>query len=220
MGKPMKRCHGITEPFWTALSEDRRLIWKYASRGIGLLLALLVAKTGNAWFDWSLSALTAIFLMIAIETQRSYSKYSPRWRKANIRLLIFLGSWGIAFIGIAYFSQAAFIASVRVFVDDVGPALGRRHDALFPSVLLAMFAIATPIAVIRVVRQLSIEQLIYHLPRQGLKNLFMRRPHKATSFATFAGIELALLAVCLMYASTVAMLAKSFMLIVGTASAG
>lgn len=216
----MKRCHGITEPYWADLPEDRRLIWKYTSRGIGLLLALLVAKTGNAYFDRSLSALTAIFLMIAIETQRSYSKYSPRWRKANIRLLIFLGSWGIAFIGIAYFSQAAFIASVKVFVDEVEPALRRDQHALVPYVLVPMFAIATPIAVIRVIRQLSIEQLIYHLPRQGLKNLFIRRPYKATSFAPFAYIELALLTVCLMYASTVAMLAKSFMLIVGTLSAG
>ena len=216
----MKRCYGMTEPFWSTLSEDRRLIWKYASRGIGLLLALLVVKTGNAGFDWSLSALTAIFLMIAIETQRSYSRYSPRWRKANIRLLIFLGRWGIAFIGIAYFSQAAFIAGVKVFADDVGPALSRHHHVLFPFVVLSMFAIATPVAVIRTVRQLGIEQLIYHLPQQGLKNLFIRKPYKATSFATFACIELALLAVCLMYASTVAMLAKSLMLIVGTLSAG
>lgn len=215
----MKRCHGITEPFWAALPEDRRLIWKYTSRGIALLLALLVARTGNSWFDWSLSTLTAIFLMIAIETQRSYSKYSPRWRKANIRLLIFLGSWGIAFIGIAYFSQAAFIATVKVFADEVGPALGRGHHVLVPYVLIVMFAIATPVAVIRVIRQLSIEQLIYHLPRQGLKNLFIRRPYKATSFATFACVELALLMVCLMYASTAAMLAKNVMLIVGTLSA-
>jgi hypothetical protein len=216
----MKRCHGITEAFWSTLSEDRRLAWKYCSRAIGLLIALLVVKTGNAYVDWSLTAVTAIFLMIAIETQRSYSKLSPRLRKANIRFLIFLGSWGITFAGIVYFSQTAFVAGARVFAHEVSPALGREHHVLTPYVLLAIFAIALPVAVIRVFRQLRIEQLIYHMPRERLKNLLIRRPYKATSFAEFAYVELVMLFVCFMYASIVAALLKCLIFIVSASAAG
>lgn len=95
---------------------------------MALLMTFLVVKTGNAYIDWLLTSATAIVLMIAIETQRSYSKLSPRLRKANVRALIFLGSWGVALIGIAYFSQVAFLACLEVFAKDVLPALGRtRH---------------------------------------------------------------------------------------------
>lgn len=218
----MKKCQGITELFWSTLSEDQRLAWKFASRATGLLMALLmallVAKTGNIFVDWGLTAVTALFLMIAIETQRSYSKLSPRLRKANIRILMFLGSWGIAFAGIAYFSQAAFLASIKVFADEVVPALGRHRHILFTYILLIIFASCVPIAVIRTVRQLKIEQLIYHMPREGLKDIFIRRHFKADSFATFACIELGILMVCTLYISVVVTLAKSFLLIVRTLS--
>lgn len=216
----MKRCQGITEAFWSAMSEDHRLAWKYASRIIGLIAALLVAKTGNVYVDGILTAVTAIFLMIAIETQRSYSKLGPRLRKASIRVLIFLGSWGIAFVGIAYFSQAAVIASARIVVDEMFSVLGQDQPALLSYICFALFVIAVPVAVNRVLRQLSIEQLIYHVPRQALKNLFIRRPQKAASFPMFACIELALLIVCLMYVSVVAALVKSFLSIVGASYAG
>jgi hypothetical protein len=210
----MKKCQGITEHFWSNLSEDRRLAWKYSTRLVGLLLALLVTKTGNPYVDWCLPAATAIFLMIAIETQRSYSKLSPRLRKANIRLLVFLGSWAVAFLGIVYFSQSAFVASAQVFADQMRPLLKRDYPPLLTSIMLAVFAGAILIAVIRVLRQLNIEQLIYHLPRQGLINLFVKKPFRATSFGAFAYVELALLMVCLMYASAAAALIKCLIAIV------
>lgn len=210
----MKRSQGITQAFWESLSEDRKLAWKYTSRMIGLLLASLVTKTGNAYIDWVLPALTAIFFMIAIETQRSYSKLSPRLRKANVRVLVFMGSWGIALAGIVYFSQAAFIASVQVFFEQVRPALDRGRPAVPSYVMPILFALAAPVAIIRVLRQLGVEQLIYHLPRHGLKEFFIRRRFRVTSFAMFAHVELSLLMVCLIYASVVAELAKSLVLIV------
>lgn len=218
----MKKCYGITEPFWSSLSEDHRLVWKYVSRSIGLvaalLMALLVLKTGNIFIDWALTAATTVFLMIAVETQRSYSKLSPRMRKANIRLLIFLGSWGIAFIGIAYFSQAAFVASARVLAQDVLPAVGRSRHAIFSLGFLAISIACVPIAVIRVIRQLSIEELIYHLPQRGLKDFFIRRPYKATSFAMFAYTELMFMMICLVYTSAMVTLIKSFLFLVATFS--
>jgi hypothetical protein len=218
----MRRCQGITEPYWSSLSEDHRLVWKYASRAIGLLMGLLmahsVANTGNIYLDWGLTAVAAIFLMIAIETQRSYSKFSPRLRKANTRALIFLGSWGVAFIGIIHLSQTAFITSVKVFVDEVWPVLGQNHHILVPYVFVAIFAISVPIAIIKVVRQLSIEQLIYYMPRKGLKNIFIRRPYRATSFSMFAYVELTLLMVCFMYTAAVLMLVQNFLFLINMLS--
>ncbi|TWI69117.1 hypothetical protein IP91_00183 [Pseudoduganella lurida] len=218
----IKKCHGITESFWQNFPEDNKLGWKYLSRAIGLVMALLmtvlVVKTGNIYVDWVLSVATAIVVAIATETQRSYSKLSPRLRKANVRVLISLGSWGVAFIGIAYFAQTALIACLKVFADDVLPAVSRNRNLLSACLFLGTSIACAPIAVIRVIRQLGIEQMIFYLPKEGLKNIFIKRPYKANSFATFAYFELTLMLVCLMYSSVVVMLVKSCMAIVAALS--
>lgn len=211
----MRRCLGITEPFWTTLSEDQRIIWKFSSRAIGIALALLVVKTGRPYLDWCIATVTAIFFMIAIETQRSYSKLNPRLRKACIRVIIFMGTWGIAVLGIAYFSQAVLLACAQVFANEISPNIGPDGSRPSAYILVLAFLFAMPVAIIRVFRQLRITELIYHLPRQGLKNLFMHRLHKATSFSTFAHAELVLMLICLMYASVVAAMTDAWMRILG-----
>lgn len=218
----MKKCYGITEPFWEKFPEDHRLGWKYLSRSIGLMMALLmtvlVVKTGSVYADWALTVVTATVLAIAIETQRSYSKLSPRLRKTNVRVLICLGRWGVAFIGIAYFSQTAFIACLKVLAQDVLPAMGRSRYILSAYLFFGISVVCAPIAVIRAVRQLSIEKLIYDLPYEGLKNIFIKRPYKATSFEIFAAFELTVMIVCVLYSSVVIILVKSLLAIVSAFS--
>jgi hypothetical protein len=74
----MSKCQGITEPCWVSLTEDQRIKWKYFSRLVALIGALFVTKTGNAYFDWLLMAITSIFFIAVIESQRSYSRLTTQ----------------------------------------------------------------------------------------------------------------------------------------------
>jgi len=207
----MRKCQGITEPCWASLSEDHRVSWKYFSRIVAIIGAFFVTKTGNPYIDWSLVAITAIFLVIVIETQRSYSRLSLKFRKRSVRVAISLGSWGITVLGIAMFSQAGLVSAATVLSNEVIPSLNRSSDLLAQVIIVGTFLVAVPIALIRSFRQLRFEELIYTLPRNGLKQLLVFKQPKATSFPLFACMELSALLVCLVYASSVAEIAKVVM---------
>lgn len=210
----MRKCLGITEPYWSSLSEEHRTSWKYFSRFVALIGALFVTKTGNGYIDWTIGAFTAAFLVLVIETQRSYSKLKPLYRKRCIRIVISLGSWGVAVFGAAIFAHASIASAATVFSSDVMPALNSGSDSLVKVLTFAIFLVAFPVAVLRSFRQLRFEELIYHLPRNGLKQLLVFKQPKAMSFPMFAYMELAALLVCLVYASSVADLVKTTMSIV------
>ena len=149
--------------------------------------------------------------MIVIETQRSYSRLRPSFRKLNIRIAIGLGSWGIALLGVAIFSHAAIAAGATVLATDVLPVLRRSSNVLTQSVTLLAFLIALSVAVVRTFRKLNVKELVCNLPRNGLKQLLVHKKPKATSFVLFAYMELSALLVCLVYASSVAEVAKIFL---------
>lgn len=207
----MRKCLGVTEPCWSSLSEEHRTSWKYFSRSIALIGALFVTKTGNIYIDWTIAAFTAAFLMIVIETQRSYSKLKPLYRRRCIRIAISLGSCGVAVFGAAIFAHASIAAAATVFSSEVMPALNSNSAPLVKILTFGIFFVTFPIAVLRSLRQLRFEELIYHLPRNGLKQLLVYKQPKATSFPMFAHMELSALLVCLVYASSVADLVKTTM---------
>lgn len=207
----MKKCLGITESIWANLSEDQRFTWKFASRFAAAIGAYFVVKTGIDWFDWTLGTITGLFLLNFIESQRSYSKQTPVRRKRKVRVAIFLGSWGIAIFGIAYFPQVALSATAPIFSREVLPALKQSTSVYFQLVVMVSFTAALFVAIFRTFRNLQVEELIYHLPRRGLKKLLVMRQHKATDFWQFALIELLALAVCLVYASSVAEIVQIYL---------
>lgn len=205
----MGKCQGITEQYWKdEVNEDERLFWKAFCRLLSLVTAVAVYKTGIVWFDWTLGALTAVFAFIIIETQRSYSKLSPRLRRRCVRSAIFLGSWGIAALGIVYFAENSVLAMADIFAHSVIPGLSRSREPWTPYLMLSLFLIAAPIGVMRVLRRLGIEHVIYHRPRAGLKRLLLHKYPRVTSFQEFAHVELAVIFASLIYASAFAAVAK------------
>ena len=209
----MRKCQGITESCWSSLTEDHRVSWKYFCRIVAIIGTFFVTKTGNPYIDWPLVVLTAIFLVIVIETQRSYSRLSPQFRKRSVRVAIFLGSWGITVLGIAVFSQVGLVSAATVLSNEVLPSLNKSSDPLVQIIMVGAFIVAVPIALIRSVRQLRVEELIYTLPRNGLKRLLVFKQLKATSFPLFAYMELSALLFCLIYSSSVAEIAKVAMVL-------
>jgi hypothetical protein len=149
--------------------------------------------------------------MIIIETQRSYSRLSPKFRKRSVRVAISLGSWGVTVLGIAIFSQVGLVSAATVLSNEVLPSLNRSSAPLAQVIIAGTFLVAVPIALIRSFRQLRFEELIYTLPRNGLIQLLIFKQPKATSFPLLAYMELSALLVCLVYASSVAATAKVVM---------
>ncbi|MHA6845242.1 hypothetical protein [Ralstonia syzygii] len=201
---------GITEKYWGTLAEDGRLAWKLLARALSLLGAWFVTKTGWAQFDWTVSAFTAVLPMMVIESQRSYRRFSPRVRKLTIRAIIFLGSWGVAFLGMAYIVQAALLAMTSVFQQEVLRGFGGNRSREYAILMISIFFISSMLAVIKVVRHLKFEELILHLPRERLADLLVRKKFVASNFYLFACFEVSVLLVAFMYASTAAGLAIHF----------
>lgn len=206
----MAKCFGVTEPYWEKLSEDDRLYWRITSRAVGIVGAFFVNKSGNHYLDWTLTALTAAFYLFFVDTQRSYSKLSPVLRKRCIRIAITLGSHGPAALGIALYVQIALASVGQVFATEIAPGVMTSNYMASKIFVVTAFLIATPVAIIRVFRQLQLEQLIYHVPRQVLKRILVHKSMSATSFETFAHIELSVLGACLIYASIFSELASIF----------
>lgn len=207
----MAKCRGITESLWGKLSEDERFYWKSLCRAVGVIAILFVPKASNSYFDWVFSVLTAVFAFIVIETQRSYSKFSPRLRRANVRVAITIGSWGIAVVGMAFFAQVGVVSIADTFVQKVAPRLRHSGHPLTPYLLLSAFAVAVPVATMRVLRETQFEQLIYHLPRKGLKNLFMHKYPRAGTFLEFAQFELSIILGCFVYSTAVGIVANALL---------
>lgn len=178
-----------------------------------MIAAWFVLKTGCKGFDWIASAFTAILPTLAIESQRSYRKFSPKVRKLIVRTIIFLGSWGIAFLGVACIVQAGIVAIGTTFSTGVLPGLKNSKSELFSIIFIGIFVVASLIAIIRAVRQLNFEELIFRLPRAKLSELLIQRKFVASTFPLFAYFELSTLLAGFAYASLAAGLAKPFLLI-------
>jgi hypothetical protein len=208
----VSRIVGVTEEYWGALNEDDRFKWKLFSRALTFASALVVAKTGFWYVDWTLAAIAALLLMLLIESQRSYKKYSPRLRKQIVRVFISLGSWCLAILGIAYFIQVGLVSIANVFVSMIGSVRSVANNKIGFLVFVAVFAVCGFIAMVRVFKDLAFEELIYHLPRQQLKRLLVYKLFKANCFALFAWFEIIVTLVGFLYVNTAAEIFKLFVL--------
>lgn len=206
----MTKCTGLTETIWTKLPEEKKLFWRYFARFAGFIGGYFVLKTGNFYFDLILGLLTTLFLIIVIETQRSYSKISPAIRKKSLRVAIKLGSSGILVLGIAFFFQEFLLATASVWIRDVSPALKNGVSVLVQITVLLCFVAAIPLALVRFIRELNVRELIYDFPLRGMKQLLVYKGKKADSFQLFVVLELSALVICLLYASAVAIVAKGY----------
>ncbi len=207
----MKKSFGITENEWNKLEEEERFYWRGFSRLLAFIAALFVTKTGNFYFDWTLTLLTTILMFIAIEIQRPYSRLKPPFRKKYIRIVIFLGASSIAVLGILLFAQAGVSATIITFSNSIAPQIIKSTSTFTSVLIICAFLFALPTAVLRVFRQTGVEEMIYHHPKRGLIQLFVYKKFKATSFRMLAIFELSVLLVCLLYASSVARVASTLM---------
>jgi len=206
----VRKLTGITENYWNELHEDKRLFWKLLTRTLGLFSGIIVTKTGITSIDWILGSFATLFPMLVIESQRSYKKFSPKLRKSIVRLCIFLGSWSIALLGIAFFTQIGFVVVVGQLGSVHLPRIEGLSSEFIDFTYLTFFVVMPSIAVLKTFRETEFEKLIYHLPNDGLRKLLIYRPFDANNLFLFAYFELVVMGVCYMYSSTVAATTTAF----------
>jgi hypothetical protein len=201
MTKKASKTLGITESYWTNLNEDKKLKWKIFSRLITMIAALAVTKSGIVILDWCIAVIATFLSIFLIETQRTYTRYSIEFRKTLIRISIALGSWCAVFLGIIYFSQIAILAMASTFSSMPDITTNTKYPELTLSVYLTVFFFASIYGILKVFRDLKIEELIYHIPRSQLKKFLIQRKFKAENFYSFAYFELSVIAIALLYSS-------------------
>ncbi|TPG84752.1 hypothetical protein [Pseudomonas mandelii] len=201
-----RRKFGITERYWTSLSEDQKIKWKLLSRTLTFLGALAVTKTGINYIDWVIAACIATFSFLLIESQRSYTRYSIGMRKKLTRISIASGVACIFFVGIIYFSQAAVFSLASTFTSMPPPHSDDKYHELRSAFQLLIYFCAGIYGIVKAFRKLNIIELIYRLPRQQMIKLLIHKEYELEGFYGFICFEIGVILAAICYSSVAATL--------------
>ncbi|MEY1591576.1 MULTISPECIES: hypothetical protein [Burkholderia] len=201
---------GITEEYWGLMSEDRKLGWELFTKGLAIVVALFVTKTGVTIIDWSIGAFAGFTPLIIIRSQRSFRKYSKDLRKRLLCAVVFLGSTGTAVLGLLYFGLAFLNGILQTYASEVAP-LRHHSDPIFSGIALGVLLIVAPVVGVKIWRDLKLSELIFHLPKRALKRLVLQRKYVADNFIAFAHFELGVQGVGFLYASVCAEIVKVYL---------
>ncbi|MGC5700910.1 hypothetical protein J4P02_11990 [Pseudomonas sp. NFXW11] len=199
---------GITEEFWSkSVSDDAKMMWRVGSRGVTFLAALLLPKTGFKAVDIGVGVLTMLIPLLVIETQRAYSKFSPGFLAWVIRISVFASGVAMASLGLVIY-----FGIVIPLVSAVGIPFFQQSVSYQPQgqnaverVAFWWIAGATGFAVVYAVfknfRETQVFEIVYHLPRNGVRQLMQQRPMRASNWPMFVWFELCVLIVSFLYTS-------------------
>ncbi len=179
----------VTEDYWIGFHEDYRLAWKLFIRVFAIVLMYSVEKTGHFLFDIAITLAVASIIVVGIESQRNYAKYSKRIRQLSVRLLITLTSFLIALIGWSLYLLIFATIGYAVWSAMIEPLLIRSFDYIEQFFLVASYVVAISIAILKDVRE---RQVVHHLrntPCKLMADLIVRQKFKATDFPSFAIYE-------------------------------
>jgi hypothetical protein len=201
---------GITEDYWSLMSEDRKLGWELFTRCLAIVAAWFVVKTGVTAIDCVVAAFAGFTPLFIIRSQRSFRKYSKNIRKRLLGEIVFLGGTGAAVLGLLYFGIALLSSVAQTYATDVAP-FRHRADPLMANVMLVLLLFTAPLAGVKAWRGLKMSELVFDLPKRSLKRLVLQRKYVADTFATFAHFELSAQIVGFAYASTCARIIKVYL---------
>jgi hypothetical protein len=201
---------GITEEYWGLMSEDRKLGWELFTKGLAIVVALFVAKTGVTIIDWTIGIFSGLTPLIVIRSQRSFRKYSKDLRKRLLCAVVFLGSTGTAVLGLLYFGLAFLNGILQTYATEVAP-LRHRSDTIFSGIMLGVLLIVAPVAGVKIWRDLKLSELIFYIPKRALKQLVLQRKYVADNFIAFAHFELGVQGIGFLYASGCAEIVKVYL---------
>ncbi|KTC32825.1 hypothetical protein AO265_21640 [Pseudomonas sp. ABAC61] len=197
---------GITEEFWSkGVSDDAKMLWRVGSRGVTFLMALLLPKTGFRAVDIGVGVLTMLIPLLVIETQRAYSKFSPKFLDRVIRLSVFATGVAMASLGlVVYFGVVMPVVStvgIHFFQQSASFQL-QGQDGVEVAGFWWMAAVtggAVVYAVFKNFRETQVFEIVYHKPRSGVRQLMQDRPLRVSNWPMFVWFELCVLIASFLY---------------------
>ncbi|WP_210713494.1 hypothetical protein [Pseudomonas sp. MWU349] len=197
---------GITEEFWSkGVTDDAKMMWRVGSRGVTFLAALLLPKTGFKTVDIGVGVLTMLIPLLVIETQRAYSKFSPGFLAWVIRISVFASGVAMASLGlVVYFGVVMPLVSAvgMLFFQQSASLQFQGHRGMEQVGFWWMAAVtgfAVMYAVVKNFRETKVFEIVYHLPRNGVRQLMQERPLRASDWPMFVWFELCVLIVSFLY---------------------
>jgi hypothetical protein len=187
---------GITEAFWsTKVSDDAKMKWRVASRGITFAMALLLPRTPFRWLDILVAMLTMVIPLLVIEAHRAYSKLSPRFLSQVIRCCALGSSFATACLGgvFYFFGFLPFISGVAT--DLLLMSLGSwgseaGTEATIHKTLLAGATLLSALyLVIIVFHESRYLHLCYHFPQKTVEKIMAKRPWRTHHWWQFVSFE-------------------------------
>lgn len=197
---------GITEEFWSkGVTDDAKMMWRVGSRGVTFLAALLLPKTGFKTVDIGVGVLTMLIPLLVIETQRAYSKFSSGFLAWVIRISVFASGVAMASLGlVVYFGVVMPLVSAvgMLFFQQSASLQFQGHRGMEQVGFWWMAAVtgfAVMYAVVKNFRETKVFEIVYHLPRNGVRQLMQERPLRASDWPMFVWFELCVLIVSFLY---------------------
>lgn len=197
---------GITEEFWSkGVSDDAKMLWRVGSRGVTFLMALLLPKTGFRAVDIGVGVLTMLIPLLVIETQRAYSKFSPKFLDRVIRLSVFATGVAMASLGlVVYFGVVMPVVStvgIHFFQQSASFQLPGQDGVEVAGFwwMAAVTGCAVVYAVFKNFRETQVFEIVYHKPRSGVRQLMQDRPLRVSNWPMFVWFELCVLIASFLY---------------------
>ncbi|QEN50992.1 hypothetical protein CLA18_14315 [Pseudomonas protegens] len=197
---------GITEEFWSkGVTDDAKMMWRVGSRGVTFLAALLLPKTGFKVVDIAVGVLTMLIPLLVIETQRAYSKFSPGFLAWVIRISVFASGVAMASLGlVVYFGVVMpLVSAVGMHFFQQSASLQSQGQSGVELIGFWWMAAVTGFAVVYAVfknfRETKVFEIVYHLPRNGVRQLMQERPLRASNWPMFVWFELCVLIASFFY---------------------
>lgn len=204
-----RRNAGITEDFWSGLSEDKKFQWKVISKLVTLVGAWLITKTGVAYLDGAIAVGTSLFSFMLIENQRSHTRYSLKMRRWIARASIFLGVWGVFLVGLLYFVEVAIFSLFSSLATSRMPNLEGRYGDVVGFCVIAIVIVASCYAVVKVFRDLDLVGVFYHLPKKQLMRLVVKKRFELQGGVGFMYFELGVIVVTICYSGVSSVLVSA-----------
>ncbi|KXU89826.1 hypothetical protein CI15_06475 [Paraburkholderia monticola] len=201
---------GITEDYWSLMSEDRKFGWELFTRSLAIVAAWFVVKTDITAIDCVIAAFAGFTPLFIIRSQRSFRRYSKNVRKRLLGVIVLLGGTGAAVLGLLYFGIALLSSVAQTYATEVAP-FRHRADPLMANIMFALLLFTAPVAGVKTWRSLRMSELVFDLPKRSLKRLVLQRKYVADTFVTFAHFELSAQVAGFAYASTCAQIIKVYL---------
>jgi hypothetical protein len=180
---------GVTEKVWNSTYTEKKLLWKFFLLVVSFLCAPFICRSNDPIINWTVAAIAILSSQMVIETQRHFTEIKNlKFRKRLLLSQVAVGIYAIIGLGIILFGGIFYYFAKGVFP----PFIEMAEVGMFGlpmTIIITFLAITLGVAIFRVTTDLPLKEILFYLPRSGLKSLLVQRRFIAGSFIELIAFE-------------------------------